>query len=277
MSRYRFDAATPADDAALRARMAVDWMRGPLSVSFRREPSYFAGCELQGEAPQVYVCRDSHNGAVVGMAARLMARCWINGELRRVGLLSDLRLAPEVRGGTLLARGFKVLRQLHELDPVSFYLTAVVDGNRAALHSIAAGRAGLPTYRDLGLMRTPALHLDFDKPRLELPGVRFRRATVDDAPALGELYAAAAPRRQFSRGLEVRALPPGLALTDFFVAERGSHLVAAVAAWDQHALRQTHIEAYTPWLAALRPIINTTARISALKTLPAPGQRVPYL
>lgn len=277
MSHYRFDAAAPADDAALRARMAADWMRGPLSVSFRREPSYFAGCALQGEAPQVYVCRNSASGAVAGMAARLMAGCWVNGEVRRVGLLSDLRLAPEARGGTLLARGFKVLRQLHEADPVPFYLTAIVDGNRAALHSLANGRAGLPTYRDLGLMRTPALQLDFDKTPLTLPGVQFRRATAGDAAALAELHRAAAPLRQFSRVLDVHALPPELALTDFFVAERGSHLAAAVAAWDQHALRQTHIEAYTPWLAALRPLMNTVARLSPLKPLPAPGHRVPYL
>ena len=277
MSRYRFEAATPADDGALRARMAADWMRGPLSVSFRREPDYFAGCALQGEAPQVHVCRDTSNGAVIGMAARLMARCWVNGETQRVGLLSDLRLAPEGRGGTLLVRGFKVLRQMHEIDPVPFYLTAIVDGNRAALQSIATGRAGLPSYRDLGLMRTPALFLDFDKPALTLPGVRFRRATADDAAALAELHKAAAPRRQFSRVIDWRALPPGLALTNFFVAERGSHLTAAVAAWDQHALRQTHVETYTPWLTALRPLINAVARISPLKPLPAPGQRVPYL
>ena len=53
MSRYRFEPAVEADDAALRARMASDWLRGDLSVSFRREPSYFAGCALQGEQVQV--------------------------------------------------------------------------------------------------------------------------------------------------------------------------------------------------------------------------------
>ncbi|QTD45775.1 hypothetical protein [Ottowia testudinis] len=277
MPRHTFPPATPQDDAALRARMAADWMRGPLSVSFRREPNYFAGSALQGEAPQVHVCRDTASGAVVGMAARLMARCWVNGDAQRVGLLSDLRLAPEARGGTLLARGFKVLRQLHAADPVPLYLTAIVEGNQAALRSIATGRAGLPTYRDLGRMLTPAIHLDFERPALAVPGVAFRRATAQDAGALAELHRAAAPHRQFSRVIDVDALPPGLRITDFFVAERGSQLLAAIAAWDQHALRQTHIEAYTPWLAALRPLYNLAAQALPIKPLPAPGERIPYL
>ena len=275
MARYHFRAAGPDDDGALRARMAADWMRGALSVSFRREPSYFAGSALQGEVVQVHVGVDGGSGAVIGMGARAMTQLFVNGQPRRVGLLSDLRLAPEARGGTLVARGYKVLRQLHEADPVDFYVTAILDGNRAALQSLASGRAGLPSYRDFGRMLTPAIHLDLPRPALSAPGVLLRRAGDSDATALHELLDRAARRRQFAR--VPQGLPPGLRMDDFFVAERGSRLVAALAAWDQQALRQTHIEAYTPWLAALRPLYNAAAALLPLKALPPPGGRIPYL
>lgn len=275
MARYHFRAAGPDDDAALRARMAADWLRGNLSVSFRREPSYFAGSALQGDAAQVHVCVDSDSGALIGMGARLMTQLFINGEGRHIGLLSDLRLAPEARGGTLVARGYKVLRQLHEADPVDFYVTVILDGNQTALQSLASGRAGLPTYRDFGRMLTPAIHLDLPRPALQAPGVKLRRAANGDAAALHELLEQGARRRQFARVPAV--LPPGLQMNDFFVAERGSRLVAALAAWDQHALRQTHIEAYSPGLAALRPLYNAAARLLPLKALPAPGGRIPFL
>jgi len=275
VSRYRIDVAGPEDDAALRARMAADWLRGPVSVSFRREPSYFAGCALQGDHAQVYKCIDTDTGTVVGMAARLMTRLYVNGALRRVGVLSDMRVAPEARGGTLVARGFKVLRELHAADPVDFYMTAILDGNRTALTTLASGRAGLPTYRDFGLMLTPALHLDLPRPPLPVAGVGFRRAAAGDATALAELFAAAGARRQFAR--DYGCLPPGLAVPDFFVAERGSRLVACLAAWDQHALRQTHVESYTAGLAVLRPFYNAASRLLPMKPLPAPGQRVPCL
>lgn len=274
-ARFAFEPAGAQDDAALRERMASDWMRGNLSVSFRREPSYFAGCALQGEHAQVYKCVDRAGARLVGMGARITTPLYVNGALRRVGLLSDLRLAPEHRGGTLVARGYKVVRQLHEADPVPFYLTVILDGNRAAIDSIASGRAGLPVYRDMGRMLTPAIHLDLPRPALPVAGTLFRRATAADAAALQELAGAAGPRRQFGR--DDRHLPPGLQWSDLLVAERGSRLVASLATWDQHALRQTHIEAYSPWLAALRPFYNAAARALPIKPLPAPGQRIPYL
>jgi hypothetical protein len=275
MSRYRFEPAVAADDAALRARMAADWLQGSLSVSFRREPSYFAGCALQGEQVQVHKCVDTASSELVGMGARLATRLCINGEWRRVGLLSDLRLAAHARGGTLVARGYRVLRTLHEADPVDFYLTVILDGNRTAIGSIASGRAGLPTYRDFGRMLSPAIPLDWPKPALALPGIRLRRAATGEEGAVLELLAAAAPRRQFTR--DWSTLAPGLSIADFFVAERGSRLVACVAAWDQHALRQTFIEAYSPALAAVRPFYNAAARLLPLKPLPAPGTRIPYV
>ena len=67
-------------------------------------------------------------------------QCYVNGEPQRVGLLSDLRLAQHARGGTLVARGFRVLRALHEADPVPYYLTAILDGNqRAGMGSVHDG------------------------------------------------------------------------------------------------------------------------------------------
>ncbi|MEQ1513088.1 MAG: hypothetical protein ABL934_10475 [Lysobacteraceae bacterium] len=275
MSRYRFSVADAADDAALRARMAQDWMKGSLSLSFRREPSYFAGCGVQGEAPQVLKCIDQHDGALVGMAARMMTRVFVNGAPRRVGLLSDFRLAPQARGGTLLARGLRVFRQWHADDPVDFYLAVILDGNRRAIDTFTSGRAGFPVLRDCGRMLSPAIHLDLPRAALRVPGVQFRRARADDAAALRELHATAAPRRQFAR-VDYANLP-GLAASDYFVAERGSRLLGCVAAWDQKDLRQTHIEAYSPWLGALRPAYNALARWLPLKPLPAPGQRIPHV
>jgi hypothetical protein len=105
--------------------------------------------------------------------------------------------------------------------------------------------------------------------------VHLRRANEGDERALLELQDRAARRRQFAR--VPIGLPPGLRAVDHFVAERGSRLVAALAAWDQQPLRQTHIEAYSPWLAALRPLMNAAARWLPLKPMPSVGDRIPFL
>ena len=62
-SRFRIELAGPEDDARLRARMAAERMEGDIAVSFRREPDFFAGCRVQGDATQVVKCTD---GAKIG-------------------------------------------------------------------------------------------------------------------------------------------------------------------------------------------------------------------
>ena len=69
----------------------------------------------------------------------------------------------------------------------------------------------------------------------------------------------------------------GLSFEHFFLARRGGRIVGALAAWDQAAIRQTHVERYSSRLAALRPLYNVASALTPLKPLPAPGARIPYL
>ena len=160
MSRFEITLADGADDAQLRARMAHDCMQGAIAISFRREPSYFLGCRLQGEATQVVKCTDRATGTIIGLGSRSQAPAWVDGEPRRIGYLADLRLAPEHRSGLLLARGYRFFRDLHRRDPVPFYTTVIYEGNVPALQTLTSGRAGLPVYSDWGRLLTPAIRLD---------------------------------------------------------------------------------------------------------------------
>jgi hypothetical protein len=291
MSRFEFALAGPADDAELRQRMAEDWMEGDIAISFRREPSYFAGCRIQGDSGQVVKCTDNHSGRIVGMGSRLVSSVHINGRPRRVGYLADLRAMREHRHGTLLARGYRFLRDLHRSDPLPFYLTIIFNSNAAALQSLVGERAGLPHYGAMGRILTPAIHLDFARPALKFDGVEFGRATAAEMPQIRDFLRQQAATRQFSPAYaeadfgadgKLAALKAG----DFFVARTGGRIgarngggriVACVAAWDQSALRQTHIERYSLPLRLTRPFYNLASVLSPLKPLPAPGARLPLV
>jgi hypothetical protein len=282
MSRLAFALAKPPDDAQLRRRMAEDWMEGRMAISFRREPSYFAGCRLQGEQAQVITCTDRSTGQIVGMGSRLVTTLNLNGRPQRVGYLADLRLQRAFRRGTVLARGYRFLGDLHKADPLPFYLTIIFGDNKAALQSLVGARAGLPQYRPLGRMLTPALQLDFARPALDIEGVRFERATLAAWPETLAFLRREAAAKQFSPAFAdgdfaVDGRYGGLSPGDFFVARGAGRVLGCLAAWDQSAVRQTHIERYAQPLRALRPLLNAAAFISPLKPLPPPGGKVPYL
>jgi hypothetical protein len=280
-SRFKFSLATTQDDAQLRARMASDWMDGNIAISFRREPSYFAGCCLQGDTSQIIKCVDVDTGQIAGLGSRNTFTAYIDGHPTRIGYLADLRAASAYRGGTLLARGFRLLNELHVRDPVPFYTTVIYEGNKSAVAALLGGRAGLPTYRDCGRILTPAIHLDLPRRSITIPGITALRADRSHLPAIVEFlntwqchkqFAPCYRETDFSQGrlLDLRA-------EDFFLLHVRGKIVATLAAWDQSRVRQTHVERYASPLSWLRPFYNVAARLSPLKRLPNPGAAIPYL
>jgi hypothetical protein len=283
MNRFDFALATPDDDAQLRARMAEDWMQGDISVSFRREPSYFAGCHVQGKSVQIIKCTERQTGRIIGLGSRLINTVFLNGEPKQLGYLADLRCHPDYRQGMLLARGYKFLRQLHEENPVPLYYSVILEGNETARQNLIGGRAGLPQYRDIGRILTPAIHLDLPKPEIRVPGVRFERNGVTrniPFPEILNFVQTWQSKKQFAPYYQLEDFNSprllGLKPEDFYLAFRGNQLVGIVAAWDQRAFRQTHIERYSPQLTLARPFYNLLAQMTPLKPLPAPGKMVPY-
>lgn len=282
MSQFEFSLAGAADDAQLRQRMAQDWMDGAIAVSFRREPSYFAGCALQGEDVQTIKCTERATGRIVGMGSRLKTRVYVNGAPRQVGYLADLRAAPQVRRGTLLARGYRFLHRLEAADRLPFSYTVVFDGNARALDTLLGARAGLPVYVPLGRILTPALHLDLPRRPIDIPGVSFAQGSAARAEEIVAFLNARMARRQLAPVYRLGDFQPGGRLAmfpfeQFYLALRGGRVVGTLAAWDQSAVRQTHIERYSAALSLLRPLYNLASRLTPLKPLPSPGSRVPYL
>lgn len=279
--RFSFDLATAQDDPQLRALMAAGVMEGDIAITFRREPSYFKGIRVYGDRSQVVKCVDAHTQQIVGLGCRSTSSAYVDGVACRIGYLSDLRSVPAIRGGTLLARGFRHLKQLHEADAVPFYFCVIYEGNAVAVDSLIGARAGLPNFRDFGRLLTPALHLDFPKQALRVAGVRVERAGAAQLPRIVQFlnewqrHKQLAPvyhEADFENGRFM-----GLRAEDFLLALRGGEIVGTIAAWDQRPFRQTHVERYSRRLGLLRPAYNLAAYLTPLKGLPEVGARIPFL
>jgi len=236
MTRFTIGLASSKDDAALRALLANNPMEGSVELAFEREPSYFAASSVQAPFHQVIVARDGEE--VVGVGFRGVRPTFINGEVRDVGYLADLRLNERYRGGSLVARGYRFLNELHKDGRAKLYLTVIADGNERALETIASSRAGLPRYVPLGRVFSPAVRLrGWKSSKLQ---VEVRRANACDF-VLEQLA-----KRQFA--------PAQLLVDDFYVAYDGDRIVGALAAWDQTAFKQTRVIRYHGSMRLLRRI-----------------------
>src|SRR5262245_5965962 len=194
MSAYRFELATPDDDADLRRVLAATPMEGRIAIAFGREPSWFAGAVVDGRFRQVVACRDLQTGRVIGFGCRSVREVYVNGRPAVVGYLSSLRLLPEHRNLGLVARGYALFRKLHGDGRVPFYLTTIAAGNRTALKVLTSGRAGLPAYHPAGTYHTVAVALPRRKRPLAERGVHVRPARAEDLPAVLDFLATVGPR-----------------------------------------------------------------------------------
>lgn len=269
--------ATPGDDAELRELLRNSPVPGPISVTFEREPSFHNSCHIRGDF-QVAVGRDRTTGRIIGLGSRSIAPGFINGQPTQLGYLADLRLEQKYRGGTLIARGYQFLRQLHKDGRTRLYTTVIFNGNHAALATIASGRAGLPRYHDQGTVHCPGLNIRGSRPPIHT-GCEIVRGSEELLADIVECVNRNNSRHQFApvhtvamfrnRWRDFRA-------EDFHVAVRGSKVVGVVGCWGQSAFKQTRIAGYNRRLRWMIPLANMSRPFTKAARYPKLGEEVPY-
>lgn len=249
-------------------------MPGSVALSFTHEPSFREAIEVEGFSPKVIVAEN--NETVQGVALMARKPVFLDGKIQEIGYLSSLRLDPSVRSTAVLARGYRLLRQLHEADPLPFYLTTIMEENEGAKAILTSGRAGLPTYHPIGAFRTVLLPLV--RRRVPLPdGVRILRGEeVGAEPIIDCLHRLGKDRQYFpvykkEDLLSAGGILRGLKVEDFFVAVEGDRLIGTLACWDQNPFRQSVVTGYSPAMKWVKRGFDCLASFSRMAPLPREG------
>jgi hypothetical protein len=279
-SRFAITLAERRDDSELRALLRENPMKGSMHVTFEREPDYFAACGIRGGTYQVGVGRDLESGRIVGLGTRSIGEAFINGAPASFGWLSDLRLEPAYRGGTLVARGYRFLRELHADGGSPIYGTVIFHDNQTALRTIATGRASLPAYHDLGVIHCPGINLRRAKPLVDAD-CEILRGRRDMLREIVDCLNRNNARKQFAPVHDVESFSrqtrwKDFQLSDFYVACRNGKLIGVVGRWDQSAFKQTRVISYAGGLRWLVPAANVLHALVGTPSFPAPGEHVPY-
>jgi hypothetical protein len=278
MSRFVFETAGDAHDDGLRRLFAENDMEGDIQISFRREPNFFYATALQGPLCQVIAARDTQTDEVIGAGTRAIRKGYVNGQLRNLGYLADLRLDKRYRAGLLVGRAYQYLKHLHQDGLAEIYVTVIAERNRTALKTIASGRAGIPPYRNLGLIQTPGINLLRRKPPLT-HDFEVVRGSADLLPEIVACLNRNHQRRQFAPHYEVERFTVGLRgfkVEDFYVALRQNAVIGVVGKWDQSSFKQTVVTAYHGKTRLLRPAYNFVSALAGGPSYPPAGAQVRF-
>lgn len=262
-----------ADDIVRLQSLPMDgrWLR--LALSSR--PDYWRAAAIQGEHGAVLIRRP--NGALAGMCARSVRNAYIDGEVRALGYFGELRVAdPRHPRPRLFRDGYTSMRHLlHEPHRTPYYLTAIAEGNDAAIRLLTSGLAGIPTYRPIGTFNTLAVATGAGS-LSRVPGrtpVPVEQATRCDLDAIVRCLARNHARYQFAPAWSAKELAslPGLQPEDFLIVRRGGEITACLALWDQRSFKQVTVAGYAPRLARWRRIVNLAAPLTGMPRLPPEG------
>ena len=281
MGYITFDTADESDDRALREILRGNPVDGRIQVAFQRNPSYFHALQVQGRVNQVMVARDVENHAIIALGTRSIKPVYINGCVRDAGYLSGLRINRDFRGGTVLARGYRYLRELHREKPVPIYTMTIIDDDRVVRELLTSERCGLPSCRDFGVFKTAAVTLIRKKKPLETDIIVERGA----AGRLNEILACLN-----RNGIEKQFYPfyakedfttegsvlRGLHLHDISLALRNKRVVGVAAKWDQSRFKQILVTGYAGRMKLFKPLYNTVSRMFGFPPLPEPLSEVNY-
>jgi hypothetical protein len=256
-------------------------MNGSMRLSLQREPDYFAAVATGNLETQVIVGREAASGCVVSTATRGIRRAYVDGSERLVGYLSSLRVQETARHTTLLARGYRYLKALHQDGRVPYYVTTILKGNDEARALLTSGRAGLPTYLPMGTMHTYLLPL-YERGRHGGAGpvTRASKESVRAALACVNGFHANLQFAPAYRAGDLDSASPvlhGLAHDDVYIYRCGAEVAGTLALWDQNAFKQSVVAGYSPGLTALRPMLAVAAKFGWAPQLPAPGHSLPCL
>jgi hypothetical protein len=280
VSDFVFEPAEPGDDEALRRLVASEPVPGSITVSYAREPDYFAGCGTMGPFSQVLVCRHRATGAVAAVGCRAVRRLFVNGEAREIGYLGQLRIASAYQGRALLRQAFRAFRPLIDDGRVPLHVTTIIERNRQALGLLVdRPRPGLPRYREVGRLET----LVFAARALRSPppeSCTLETGATAELAAIVAFLNREGRRRQFALVHDLADFAPdstatqGFRLEDLFVARRHGAIVGVLGLWDQSAYKQSVVRGYAGALGRWRGALNLIAPVLGRPRLPEPGARL---
>jgi hypothetical protein len=285
VGNYHFELATEIDDQELKDLLARNAMPSSMSISFRREPSYFAASKLDGPHSLTIVCRERSSNRIVGIGSLSVRERFYQEQIQQIGYLSSLRLDVGHRNMGLVARGFRFFRQLQQdPDPLPisrFYFTTIADGNKRAVDTLVGGRAGLPLYHRIATWNTYALSMVRLRIR-ETQGADIRPIHESEIPSVVRFLNTHGSKRNFfppihpSQLFASDGLFPGLDRSMFFVARVGDAIVGTFGLWDQSSMKQIVVEGYSSMLRIARPLYNRIATWRGDPLLPNPGETMPH-
>ena len=250
-----YELATKGDDADIRRLLRENPMPGEISLSLEREPDAHLAAAIEGDVHQTILARHPDSRQLIAMGSVAVRDGYVNGELKRVGYLGQLRLDHRFRPrGSVIVQGYQFFRELLPMLGADVYFTSIAADNAPARRLLEYGLAGMPVYRPIDPFVTTLFPVQ-PVPRharadiLVHPGSAGDMVRCLDRVARRYNLVPAWREADLQARIDAEELRP-------LLASRDGRIVGCLGVCDQSAYKQTVVRGYSRSLQRWRPVIN---------------------
>lgn len=269
--------ANMSDEPQLRKLVRETVVPGHIRMIYAREPNFFDAFLKTGDNAQVIVA--DNDDRIVAVGCRSIRTLFVNREPKPMGYLSGLKLADSIQNGTVLARGYSFLGDLHADNKTPAYLTTIIHGNEHARQMLTGKRAGLPSYLPMGTYVTFVLPVS----SRSTPNTASLEHNIETGARLSrdkvlEFLNQNGRRRQFFPACESqeKTLLDFIGMENVFVAQEGYDITGVLAIWNQEQYKQHIVAGYSRFFSAFRLSLNAVLRMRGYHPLPPAGNHLRY-
>ncbi len=276
MDKVKVELAKGKDDDALNKILKENEMQGRISIAFGRKPSYFKALDIEGYVNQTIVGRQKNK--IIGFGTRSLRKCFVNGKIKDIGYLSNLRIAKNYKGKGYLRLGYEFLKSLHQDKKISLYYSTIVEDNKTAINILTNQKPYLPAYRDMGRYCTFAVSL-FGKKKNFSTKLKIIKGSDKNILKIVNFLRKAGSKKQFYPYYTINDFNEKFRhfdIRDFYIAMKEDKIVGIIAKWDQRKFRQIIVKNYNGLIYFLKPIYNSISKLLNYSRLPNPNSRLNF-
>lgn len=231
------------DDPKIRELLRNNPIDGEIQLSYQREPNFFSSLDISGKFNQTVLVEE--NNDLVGFGTRSIRPVFINGEIKDIGYLSNLRVDKKFRGGGFIKHGYQKIKEFHSDNKVKFYFTTIIDDNNIAKKILTKKRDYLPHYFDFG--RLDVYNINIKKIKEPL-GIKIIRGNTQILDKIIEFIYSEGKKKQFFPYYTKKDFNSyylrEFNIKDFYIAIKDDNIIGVVGTWDQSRFKQIIINGY---------------------------------
>ena len=258
-NRFSFELANREDGEQILDILEENDFKGKVALIYTRRPDAYSSLKREGEEVVIIVCRDHKLDRGAGFAACSINRLYFNGEEKRVGYLSGLRIARKYRKQFhLLHRGYHFLEDILADKNIDYYLTTILEENKIVQRLLEKKRKFMPWYEYLDQYHVYTIKTGLRLNEKKRPELILKQARPEDYSQVLDFIEKEGGSNQFFPILDKNILKDKWELEsgDFYYLydQDSNQIVAAGACWDQTEYKQYIVQNYGGIYKLLAPI-----------------------